>query len=117
MLLLMKLWGNQNDYRPKSIFLLRCMRGGVVHAGDDAVISEDASAKKTGISSVNAERRSSTPNWEAMQVALERLRINHIAGRGKQAEGELAYLLDQLHHLHVELKRVTVIECERKEVR
>jgi hypothetical protein len=57
------------------------------------------------------------PNWEALQVALERLRINAIAGRAKQAEGELAYLLDQLHYLHVELNRTHVVECERKEPR
>jgi hypothetical protein len=71
---------------------------------------------KTGISSVNAEGRAS-PHWEAMAIALERLRINTIAGRLKQAESELTYLLDHLHHLHMELHRKVEVECERKEVR
>ena len=57
------------------------------------------------------------PNWEAMQVALEKLRINAVAGRTKLAEGELTYLLDHLHQLHVEMHRTKVVEDERKEER
>jgi len=67
-------------------------------------------------SRLGVEGRAS-PHWEAMAIALERLRIDYTAGRGKQAESELIYLLDHLHHLHMELKRTTVVECERKEER
>jgi len=57
------------------------------------------------------------PNWEAMGVALEKLRINTIAGRAKQAEGELSYLLDHLHAMRVDLHRKVEVECQRKEER
>jgi hypothetical protein len=86
------------------------------------VSSEDASAKKTGISSVNAERRSSTNwergmNWEAMQVALEKIRIGYVSGRLVHEKNVLLWMIDQLHKIQAEMNHRHEVEDERKEVR
>lgn len=57
------------------------------------------------------------PNWEALQICLERLRIDHTAGRLKQAESELLYLIDHLHHVKAQMHRTVEVEDERKEPR
>ena len=41
-------------------------------------------------------------NWEAMQVALERLRIMTISGRHTESKAELVYLIDNLNKLLME---------------
>jgi hypothetical protein len=56
-------------------------------------------------------------NWEAMQVALERIRIGYIAGRLKHEENMLLWLIDQLHKIEIDMNRRYEVEDERKEER
>ena len=44
-------------------------------------------------------------NWEALQIALERLKIATVAGRTRTVQEELLYLLENLGRLADEISR------------
>ena len=46
-------------------------------------------------------------NWEALEVALQKLKIATIAGRTRVVQEELIYLLDNLGKLADEMQRTT----------
>ena len=56
-------------------------------------------------------------NWEAMQIALEKIRIGYVSGRLIHEKNMLLWMIDQLHKIEVEMNRRYEVEDERKEVR
>ena len=56
-------------------------------------------------------------NWEAMQVALEKIRIGYVSGRLIHEKNVLLWMIDQLHKIQAEMNHRHEVEDERKEVR
>jgi len=56
-------------------------------------------------------------NWEAMQIALEKIRIGYVSGRLIHEKNMLLWMIDQLHKIEVEMNRRYEVEDERKEAR